>query len=128
MPISVDWGNADKTYTVFTFQGKWTWEEYHAAIEKGVDMVSDKPYVVNILIDMLDCNLFPNNMLSHFNTSMRQPPKKFDLAIVVSTSGFIQAIANIIGLFPTSKNTQFKVVKTLEEGHRLLQQKMPEKA
>ena len=32
MSITVTWGNAEKTYTVFRFEGKWTWDEYHQSI------------------------------------------------------------------------------------------------
>ena len=43
MPISVTWGNPDKTYTVFRFEGKWTWDDYHQSISDGVALVKDCP-------------------------------------------------------------------------------------
>src|SRR5258706_8312586 len=76
LALDVTWGNPEKTYTVFKFSGRWTWDEYHAAVKKGTTMTADIPYNVNILIDMTECNLFPNNMLSHFGASMQRPPRE----------------------------------------------------
>ena len=120
MPIDVSWGDPEKTYTIFKFSGKWTWEDYHAGVKAGSELIKDIPYNVNILIDMTTCNLFPNNMLSHFGASMQRPPREFDLAVIVTTSGFVQAFANMIDKVYGKKGTRFKVTKTLEEAHALL--------
>jgi hypothetical protein len=120
VPIDVTWGDDQKTYTIFKFSGKWTWDEYHAGVQAGVNLIKDIPYNVNILLDMAECNLFPNNMLSHFGTSMQRPPRDFDLAVIVTTSGFVQAFASIIDKVYGKKGTRFKVVKTLDEAHAML--------
>ena len=120
MPIDVTWGNSDKTYTVFKFMGRWTWDEYHAAVKAGTELIRDIPDNVDILIDMRDSNLFPNNMLSHFGASMQRPPREFELAVIVTTSAFVKAFAGIIDKVYGKKNTHFKVVKTIEEAHALL--------
>ena len=52
MPVLVEWGNPEKTYTLFTFEGNWTWQEYHNARDKAYQLVKDCPQVVNLLIDM----------------------------------------------------------------------------
>lgn len=120
MPISVSWGNAAKTYTVFRFEGKWTWDEYHQAIRDGVDLVKDCPYTVNILIDMTECHLFPQNLLSHFNQSMSEPPKPFDLAVIVTSSRFVELLAGMIARASNQRKTQFRVAKTLNQAHQII--------
>ncbi|HVU13798.1 MAG TPA: hypothetical protein VHD90_21120 [Phototrophicaceae bacterium] len=120
MPIHVSWGNPDKTYTVFTFEGKWTWEEYYRAVAQAFEMVKDCNYTVNILIDMLNCNLFPQNLLSHLGASMQHAPRPFDLAVVVTSSRFIEMIASTIEKLYGKRQTRFKVTKTLDEAHALL--------
>jgi hypothetical protein len=119
MPINVRWGNEANTYTVFEFKGRWTWDDYHSAIKAGYELVKDKPYTVNILLDIRNSNLFPSNMLSHFRTSMDRPPKSFDLAVVVSNSGFVQAIARIIDTLYGKKGVSFRIVKTMEEAETI---------
>ncbi len=120
MPIQVSWGNEAKTYTVFRFTGRWTWDEYHAAVAEGFKLVTDIPYTVNILIDMADCHLFPQNLLSHFGSSMSRPPKAFDLAVVVTSSKFIEVLANAIEGLYGKHRTRFRIAKTVADAHRIL--------
>ncbi|HEX2621019.1 MAG TPA: hypothetical protein VHL11_12750 [Phototrophicaceae bacterium] len=120
MPVDVTWGNPEKTYTCFRYTGKWTWEEYYHSIEAGYQLVKDVPYTVNILLDMTDCNLFPANILSHAGSSMRRPPRSFDLAVIATTSGFVHAIIGILNSF-YGKNTKFKIVKSVEEAKMLFE-------
>ena len=118
MPIHVSWGNPEKTYTVFTFDGKWTWEDYHQSIRDGYQLVKDCSYTVNILLDVSNCNLFPQNLLSHFGSSMRQPPKQFDLAVVLTSSRFVETLAGMINRL-YGKKTRFKVARSMEEAQRM---------
>lgn len=125
MPIEVTWGNAAKSYTVFKFLGRWTWDDYHAAVKAGSELIKDIPDNVDILIDMRDSNLFPNNMLSHFGASMQRPPREFELAVIVTTSGFVKSFAGIIDKVYGKQGTRFKVVKTVEEARTLLEANQP---
>ncbi len=118
MAITVNWGNPEKTYTIFKFMGKWTWDEYYASIKAGSDLIENVPYTVNILLDLSECNLFPSNLLSHAGASMKQPPRAFDLAVIVSTSGFVNAIMGLIERL-YGKKTRFKVVKTMDEARTI---------
>ncbi len=120
MPIHVSWGNEHKTYTVFRFEGKWTWDEYHRAVAAGYQLVKDVPYTVNILIDMTACRLFPQNLLSHFGSSMSQPPKSFDLAVVATSSRFIDVLAATIEKLYGKDKTKFKVARSVEAAHQIL--------
>lgn len=120
MPIHVSWGNPQKTYTLFRFEGKWTWEEYHAAVAQGFELVKDCDYTVNILIDMMECRLFPQNLLSHFGTSMRQPPKAFDIAVIATSSRFIEVLASTIEKMYGKQQTRFRAVRSVEKAHQIL--------
>ncbi len=122
MPINVSWGDSEKTYTMFTFEGKWTWEEYYRSVEQAFEMVKDCNYTVNILIDMLNCNLFPQNLLSHLGSSMQQAPRPFDLAVVVTSSRFIEMIASTLEKLYGKRQARFKVTKTLDDARMLLKQ------
>lgn len=119
MSILVEWGNEQKTYTVFKFVGKWTWEEYHQSISEAYELVKDCPYTVNILLDITECHLFPQNLLSHFGGSMRQPPKSFDLAVVATSSRFVEVLARTIEKLYGRQKTRFQVVRTLEEARQI---------
>ena len=119
MAISVSWGNPEKTYTCFKFEGQWTWEEYHQSVREAYAMVKDLPYTVNVLIDMTDCKLFPQNMLSHFGSSMQRVPRTFDLCVVVSSSMFVETLTGMINALFGKKKVRFVSVRTLEAGQRI---------
>ena len=92
MSILVEWGNEAKTYTVFKFVGKWTWEEYHQSISEAYELVKDCPYTVNILLDITECHLFPQNLLSNASSTLKLAPRETDIIVVVTTSHFIEAL------------------------------------
>lgn len=119
MPIQVSWGNEQKTYTVFRFEGKWSWDEYHRSIADAYELVKDIPYTVNILLDITECHLFPQNLLSHVGSSMKQPPKSFDLAVVATSSRFVEVVARTVEKLYGRQKTRFQVTRTLEEAHNV---------
>ena len=121
MPIQVGWGNEQKTYTVFRFDGKWTWEEYHQSIAEAFELVKDIPYTVNILLDITECHLFPQNLLSHVGSSMKQPPKSFDLAVVATSSRFVEVLARTIEKLYGKQKTRFQIARTLDEAQRIFE-------
>ncbi len=119
MAVHISWGNEAKTYTVFEFVGKWTWDEYYQARSEGIEMVKSVPHTVNLIVDYTQSSFFPNNMLSNFGSSLDKVPKSFDLAIIVTQSNFVLALANMIAKLPFGKGVKFKVVKTMDEAHAI---------
>jgi hypothetical protein len=119
MPIEVTWGNPEKTYTVFKFIGTWTWDEYYGAIKKGAELIEPIPYKVNILLDMEECRLFPGNLLSHSASTMRQPPRSFDLAVVVSETSFVRILVTILDRLFSPKGTHFRIAATRAEAEAI---------
>ena len=120
MPITVRWDNDSHTVVNYEFTGKWTWDEYHAAIHTAYAMVEHLPYIVNMILDFRNANVLPGNALSIFGRSMKTPPKEFDLAMVVSKSGFIEAIYNLFRRLNGKMAEKVVLVKTLEEARARL--------
>jgi len=120
MPIQVTWGNTEKTYTCFKFTGNWTWTEYYQSIKEGSALIQDVPYTVNILIDFSEAKVLPSSILSNIDSSMRQPPRHFDLGVIVSTSPFLSVITNMIDRLYGKNGTHFKIFRTREEADRFL--------
>jgi hypothetical protein len=126
MAIQISWGNEAKTFTLFEFIGKWTWEEYHATRKQGIEMVNSVSHVVNIVVDFSKSSFFPSNLLSHFGSSVDQVPRPFDLCIIVTGSTFVGALANVLSRVKTK--VKFRVTKTREEAYKLVAAHDAEKA
>lgn len=120
MPIHVSWGNAEKTYTCFTYTGNWTWAEYYQSIEHGYALTKDLPHTVNILLDLSDARLFPTGLLTNIQSSMEHPPRHFTVAAIVSTSPYVMTVANMIDRVYGRQGTQFKIFKTRAEAEAYL--------
>lgn len=126
MPVNISWGNEAKTYTLFEFVGKWTWDEYYQARARGIEMVNSVPHIVNLIVDYTQSGFFPQNMLSNFGSSLEKVPKPFDLAVIVTHSAFVTSLVGMISkLF--GKRVKFKVAKSVEEAHQLLAEHDAEK-
>ena len=120
MPIHVSWGNEQKTYTLFRFENKWTWDEYHRAIDEANELVKDCGYTVNVLVDVTQCHLFPQNLLSNVRSSVLQHSHKTDLVVVVTTSRFVEMLLHTLEKVTGKQSLHLRVVHTLEEGGQIL--------
>lgn len=118
MPLHISWGNEEKTFTLFEFIGKWTWEDYYQARSQAIRLVEDTPHTVNIIVDLSQSSIFPANMLSHFGSSIDQSPKDFDLAVIVTNSKFIESMANMISKIKLK--AKFQAVRTRQEAYTLM--------
>jgi hypothetical protein len=115
MTVMVEWDNPpQKTIVRYTFSRGWTWEEFHAAIQQGVEMVEGLPYIVNMIIDMSGSSLLPNNVLSNVRNSMQNAPKPYDLAVIVTTNRFIMSIFDIMRRVSPKLAAKHPVVPTLD--------------
>jgi hypothetical protein len=120
MAIHVSWGSDAKTYTCFKYVDNWTWQEYYRSISEASELIKDVPYTVNTVLDLSEAQLLPHGLLSNIQSSMRQPPRKFDLAVIVSTSAFVKVLTNMIDRIYGQQGTHFIICKTREEADRIM--------
>jgi hypothetical protein len=118
MPINVHWDDTEtKTVVRYEFLGKWTWSEYHIAINQAYEMVKDIPYTVNMILDFSKGDLLPANALSHFKSSMSHPPREFDYALVVTRSRFLESMVSIFRRLSPA-GSKLILVPTLDAAHK----------
>ena len=67
MTIQVGWGNTEKTYVLYTFDGAWTWQEFHAANDIALRLAGTVSHSIQELIDMRSSNELPVNESLHLN-------------------------------------------------------------
>jgi hypothetical protein len=118
MPIRVYWGSEAKTFVIFEFIGKWTWDEYYEGRSTGIKLGNEVPYVVNLIVDYSQSGFFPSNMLSHFGSSIDRNPKEFDVAVIVTQSPFAIALLNVLS--KVKKSSKFRVAKTRDEAFKMM--------
>ena len=95
MPISVQWDNPDKTLLRWNFEGKWTWDDYYAAMEQNNALLDSIQSKADLLIDMQQTNIVAAGFTSQFRRISQFHPKA-GFAIIVLNSRFIEIMLNML--------------------------------
>lgn len=120
MPIQVSWGSAQKTYILCRFESGWTWQEYYLSLDAASALVGDRPYVVNALVDLSECRLLPQNLLSNVKGSLKLITREVDIVVIVTTSHFIEALLRTMEKLYDHHEIRFQIARTLQEGTQIL--------
>jgi len=92
MPISVTWDNPEKTVICFTFEERWTWDEYHAAADRISEMVNSVNHRVDLIIDFRT-GYVPDNAIKQVESGSPlfwHPQAGF--GVLVGVKGFIRSL------------------------------------
>ena len=120
MPITVEWDDERQKVIRYAFKGNWTWTEFNAAIQRGVELIQGIPYHVNMIIDLTEGNLVPENLLSRLMRSMETPPAEYDLAVIVTNSWFIENVLTIVRRINPRLAAKHPIVKSIKEARAIL--------
>lgn len=120
MSISVMWENNERTILRYRFNGKWTWEEFYAAIERGQALQDEVTQPVDVLLDMLESPVVPGGAIRHFRPIGKIAHPNTEMRIVVSSSGIIAGLYAVFIRMIGSAARSYRIVRTLDEAHTLI--------
>ncbi|MBK8023508.1 MAG: hypothetical protein IPK19_19265 [Chloroflexi bacterium] len=84
MSIDVHWDNEEKDVVVALFDGEWTWNDFHDAVQRIHVMVASVEQTVDILLfHKVDQPL--GNPLINFEQSLKNQPPNTGRVIVINT-------------------------------------------
>lgn len=133
MAIQVGWGNSNRTIILYTFDGAWTWHEFHAAIDIARRLMSTVNYPVKTIIDMTDGDDLPSrvslrlNTMNHIKLLVQQTAASD--TVVVGVKPLIKALWDTFrALSAPNHSAATYFVKTREEAYYLLASKVESKA
>jgi hypothetical protein len=118
MPISVQWDNPDKTLLRWNFEGKWTWDDYYAAMEQNNALLDSIQSKADLLIDMQQTNIVAAGFTSQFRRISQFHPKA-GFAIIVLNSRFIEIMLNMLMNFQPAMRHQVIVTDSIEKGFQI---------
>jgi hypothetical protein len=103
MPISVTWDNAEQTVICLTFDGRWTWDDYHTAASEISAMLNSVNHRVDLIVDFRTSEL-PNNAVKQVESGSAlfwHPQAGF--GVLVGVKGFIRSLLMLfIQVYPNS--------------------------
>lgn len=123
MPMYVFWGDEEQTILCSESSGKWTWEEYHEALEEVVRLAKSVPHRVD-LINLQGSNakrMPAGSPIANFERAQRLLPTNIGLNIVVTDSGIARMMVATWQRLPgVTLGKSVQLVGTIEEAYALI--------
>ncbi len=105
MGISVKWDNDEKTIIQYVFDGRWTWNDLYAALDKVKEMSGSVDHRVDAIINFSNADLIPSGSIFSFDgkKNAQKLAQKANEArgtiVIAGANGFIKGIYDTFRLF-----------------------------
>jgi len=121
MGMSIDWGNYEETILVVKPALRWTHEDYRREMTRAIDAMHNKPYPVDMIIDLRQVMHNPPNLINICRDA-RLRLKEFDnLIVVISNNRFWQTLNNtVIRQMPNAEVNVF-FTRSVDEAYRAVE-------
>lgn len=119
MPVERTWYDDQQRIVVYTFIGKWTYEELEAVLIEALPLVEALPHRVASIWDTRASSWLPHgSFFLKFRGLMRyRPHNVVHVTIVVGASGLVRGLGNAFTrIFGRSEAVQTVFYDTLAEG------------
>ncbi|MBL8156916.1 MAG: hypothetical protein JNM70_22270 [Anaerolineae bacterium] len=114
MSVRIDWFDETKTIVFWQFSGRWNLNDLLTVYDEACQLCDTVPdRWVQAIVDMRDTSMMPNLISSSVATRATRDPRNYDMAFVVTSSGFFQAIVNILNRLAGSKG-KFQIASSIE--------------
>jgi len=91
--IHTEWTDDDHTIILFTFETDWTWQDFSAAGNLSMEMMSTVDHPVIQIFDMRNAHNIPRNTFSNGRQALgKKPHPNMTKVIVVGMNGYFNAI------------------------------------
>jgi hypothetical protein len=125
MTINVMWDDGDKTILIWTFIGRWTWDEFDAAVSETTATLTAGAPQVAIIADVTRSALIPADVLRHIRDHYVIGTPQLYLYIVVGADSFIELLWNTFtNLILPHLNMRF--VRTLDDAREYIRSHSPD--
>jgi len=123
MPMKVYWEDETKTVIRTIGEGSWTWDDYHASLDKIAEMMRSTDHRVDILNIRQSRAMMPRgSAMPHFRRAMDVLPPNFGIMVLVSGSRFSAMIVNMfIKLYPSRSTGRVIMVATEAEARKVIE-------
>ena len=120
MSAQVKWFNANQTVLQVSYGERWTAHEFHETFEEIENFLRQKPYPVDLLVDLRPTLEYPRNLFGLARKTLRDRIPNMGQVVVVTDDIFWHR------LYPTlqtiiPKLQQLTFVESIEEAKEILQ-------
>ncbi len=95
MPVTLEWGNTEKTLLNVNFEGKWTWDDVYKSLDEIYGLLGSVDHKVNTVFDFTRSASIPMNALTHLRATNRTVHSNQALVILVGLNLFMTKLIDI---------------------------------
>jgi hypothetical protein len=95
MAIRVEWDDPNQTALRYTYEGSWNWDEFQQAHRQARLMLDTVDHKVDVIIDVVQTGILPNNILSRANSIPRDRHPNEGTVIIVGANPLIRFLYDV---------------------------------
>lgn len=121
MPIEVDWDDTDHTTLLYTYHGRWNWDDVTAAAAMALALCADSTGPIAAIVDMRDAESLPNRVFAEGTPLTASVPQE-SVRVIVGGDPTLRAIKDILARLPGARLSSSKLdfADTLEEAREIV--------
>ncbi|MCU0514973.1 MAG: hypothetical protein MUE40_20650 [Anaerolineae bacterium] len=121
MPITVTWSDDCRRVLVYTYTGRWTWDEYHLILDETQRLTAGLSYPLHMLIDFTACHILPaGSFITHLQTGRQRLPRHIGLSVLASDALIMRVTQRVMTSIRGQEPREFVIVPTLAEAWAVL--------
>ncbi len=122
MPVNVKWYDERQAVLWYSYEGRWTWDEFYQAFEHGNEMIESVEHKVDTIIDLRRSSLLPSNVMSRGNFMSAKLHPRHGTTVVVGANSFVQLLYDMFRKLygKTADKMHLRFVQTLDEAFTIL--------
>lgn len=122
MPIVLNWLDDKKTIVLYTFEGSWTWEEFHELDDPIWELIATVDYRIDLIIDWTRSSGFPLGIMSSMHRAGENVvPQTEGLTISIAGPYLIKIMLGIFRRTYPKAAAAYRLVTSLDEAITLLE-------
>lgn len=131
MPVAYSWHDPDKRVLLYSFSGKWAWDEVHQTFRASWEEVRQQDHMVDSISDLGDARNIPPSALTHVRSLSQNRPKNTGVMVLVGASTFVTvSMQTFSQIFQTTLKRDVQVVfaKSMDEALAFIADKQAERS
>lgn len=122
MPISAEWGNAEKTVILKRVWGDWDHTDIHLTTDATNTMMAEVKHNVDIITDYSEpFKADPTRLISAIRRSEKTIPENMGFIVLVQANNFVKTLININRMNAPRLTARTHLVNSMPEAYALLQ-------
>lgn len=95
MAIRVEWDDPSQNALRYVYEGSWNWDEFQQARKQARLLMDTVDHRVDIIIDVVQTGILPNNILSRANSIPRERHPNEGTIIIVGANPLIRFLYDV---------------------------------